>query len=330
MVPRLAWPSWRWMMFSGTPSRASSSSSAWRSWCGANLRLTPAPGREAPELAADGGARPRPPARRAVDDAEQRPNRQLGACAQPRPQLFPAPVVHPDLASASALAVADEQRPAPRVEVVLIERECLLGAQPGAPEHDDHRAPPAPVAVRAGVAHDRDDLVDGGRVSGAAHPLVARRAAGVIAGTGRRRATPACRIEHGQRGHRTSLDRTAGTALPYRTHAGRAAARRRKPSVCPSAGRSVETSGARPRRAWRHRSARSPLNEAVAQITLGSGVSICDGTTHVQSRYTSQPNGTRPSPAWRKATRLPPLRFLSFSEPFTRQPCVTNAEEEAM
>jgi hypothetical protein len=49
-------------------------------------------------------------------------------------------------------------------------------------------------------------------------------------------------------------------------------------------------------------------------------VSICDGTTHVQSGRTSHANGTRPSRAPRIAIRLPPLRFLSFSDPFTRQP----------
>jgi SnoaL-like domain len=38
----LACPSWRWMMLSATPSRASSSACAWRSWCGAKRRLTPA------------------------------------------------------------------------------------------------------------------------------------------------------------------------------------------------------------------------------------------------------------------------------------------------
>ena len=42
MVPRFAWASWRWMTFSGTPSRASSTAWAWRSWCGAKRRLTPA------------------------------------------------------------------------------------------------------------------------------------------------------------------------------------------------------------------------------------------------------------------------------------------------
>jgi hypothetical protein len=88
------------------------------------------------------------------------PNRQLGACAEPWPQLLPAPLVHPDFAAPVALAAANEQRPAARVEVVLGERERLLDAQPGAPEHDDHRAQPPPVAVVAGVAHDGDDLVN--------------------------------------------------------------------------------------------------------------------------------------------------------------------------
>ncbi len=48
------------------------------------MRRDPAPdaclGREAPELAANGGARPRSPAGRAVDDAEQRADRQLCPC----------------------------------------------------------------------------------------------------------------------------------------------------------------------------------------------------------------------------------------------------------
>jgi hypothetical protein len=69
-----------------------------------------------------------------------------------------------------------------------------------------------------------------------------------------------CRVRRvpAQGRHRTSLDRTAGTALPYRARGGRATARLRKPSVCPSAGRGVGTSGARPEREpARSRSARS-------------------------------------------------------------------------
>ena len=58
--------------------------------------------------------------------------------AEPRTQLLPAPLVHADLAAAPALAVADQDRSAAAVEVVLGERERFLDAQPGAPEHDDH------------------------------------------------------------------------------------------------------------------------------------------------------------------------------------------------
>src|SRR6187551_2625622 len=112
----------------------------------------------AAKLAAHPGARPRSPASGSVDDAEQRPDRQLGARGPPGAQLLPAPLVHTDLAPAAALAGANQDRSAPRVEVVLAQRERLLDAQPGAPKHDDHPAQPPPVAVVAGVAHDGDDL----------------------------------------------------------------------------------------------------------------------------------------------------------------------------
>jgi hypothetical protein len=52
-------------------------------------------GGEPPELDADARTRPRPPARRAVDDAEQRPDRELNAGDKPRLQLLPAPGVQP-------------------------------------------------------------------------------------------------------------------------------------------------------------------------------------------------------------------------------------------
>jgi len=43
-MPRLLYPSWRWMTISGTPSQATSTAWAWRSWCGAKRRRTPAAG----------------------------------------------------------------------------------------------------------------------------------------------------------------------------------------------------------------------------------------------------------------------------------------------
>jgi hypothetical protein len=65
---------------------------------------------------------------RAVDDAEQRPSRQLGAGGEPGAQLLAAPLVHADLAAAAALAATHQEGAAPRVEVVLGERERLLEA----------------------------------------------------------------------------------------------------------------------------------------------------------------------------------------------------------
>ena len=85
------------------------------------VRREPAPharvGGEPAELDADPGARPGPPTRRAVDDAEQRSDRQLDAGSEPGPQLLEAPGVHPALATPAALAVAHQQRAAPRVEI---------------------------------------------------------------------------------------------------------------------------------------------------------------------------------------------------------------------
>jgi hypothetical protein len=83
-------------------------------------------GSDPPELAADRRGRPRSPARRAVDDAKHRPHWQLDAGGEPRAQLLPAPLVHPDLAPPATLAPADEQRPAVGVEVALGERERFM------------------------------------------------------------------------------------------------------------------------------------------------------------------------------------------------------------
>jgi hypothetical protein len=104
-----------------------------------------------PKLVADSGAVPRPPARGAVDDAEQRPDRQLGPGGEPGAQLFPAPLVHADLAPAATLAEAHQQRAAALIEIVLGQRARLLHPQPGAPQPDNHpsQAPAVPVWVDA-------------------------------------------------------------------------------------------------------------------------------------------------------------------------------------
>jgi hypothetical protein len=93
--------------------------------------------------------------------------------------LLPGPVVHADFAAAAALAAAHQQRSAARVQVGLGQRERLADPQAGTPEHDDQAAQPAAVDTVAGVAHDGDDLLGRRWVCGVAHPLVARRPAGM-------------------------------------------------------------------------------------------------------------------------------------------------------
>jgi hypothetical protein len=167
------------MTISGTPSRAISTAWAWRSWCGAKRRRTPASRatRRSSERAA--AAAQWAPARGAVDDAEQRPDWQLDPRFQPRCELLPGPVVHADLAAAAALAAPHQQRAATRVQVGLGERERLVYAPAGAPQHDDQAARSASVDAVAGAAHDRDDLLDRRWVGRVARPLVARRPTGV-------------------------------------------------------------------------------------------------------------------------------------------------------
>src|SRR5829696_7526477 len=155
-MPRLLWPSWRWMTISGTPSRAISTAWAWRSWCGAKRRRTSASRatrRSSERAAAAALGRPR----RHIDDAEQRPDGQLDPRLEPGRELLPGPVVHADLTAAAALAAPHQQRAAARVQVGLGERERLADAQTGAPQHDHQAAQPAAVDTVAGVAHDGDD-----------------------------------------------------------------------------------------------------------------------------------------------------------------------------
>src|SRR3954468_16430136 len=97
-MPRLLWPSWRWITMSGTPSCAISTAWAWRSWWGAKRRRTPActASRLSEVRAAAGG--------RSFYDAQQCADGQLDADCQPPLEMLPGPGVHPDLASLAAFA----------------------------------------------------------------------------------------------------------------------------------------------------------------------------------------------------------------------------------
>jgi hypothetical protein len=206
--------SWRWITVSGAPSPASSTARVPQL-----VRRESAPhaglGGEPPELDAHARTRPRPPVRRAVDDAEQRPDRKLNAGDKPRPQLRPAPGVDTDLAAPTGLAVAHQQRPAPPIEVALAERQRLLHSQPPR-QSTTINAQPEAVAIVAGPAHHRDDLLHRRRVRRTEPPLVARRTAGAVTRQRRRRAPPTGGTENWHDGHGISSQSHSGRSpLPY-------------------------------------------------------------------------------------------------------------------
>src|SRR6266536_3483182 len=86
-------------------------------------------------------------------------------------------------------------------EVRLAQRERFVDAKTGSPQHDDQPAEPPAVQTVAGDAHDRDDLLDGGRVGWIAQALVARRMTGVKAGHRRRRPSTAGGIKNDGSGY---------------------------------------------------------------------------------------------------------------------------------
>ena len=128
------------MTISGTPSRAISDGVGVAKLVRREASAYAGRGRGASELCASGRGCPRSAARRSVDDAEQRPDGKLDADFEPGLEFLPAPVVHADFASASALAASDQQRAASLIEIGLGEVECFLDAQPGSPKDDDQAA----------------------------------------------------------------------------------------------------------------------------------------------------------------------------------------------
>jgi hypothetical protein len=128
-------------------------------------------------------------------------NRHPLACPQPWLELLKAPVVHADLATAAALAAADQHRAASRIEVELTEIERFLDAQPGPPEHRDQPAGSVSVSPVAAAAHDRDDLLGARRVRRVPAALAARSAASEVAGHGGRGPAATERIQRHGSGH---------------------------------------------------------------------------------------------------------------------------------
>lgn len=141
---------------------------------------------DASQLRADSARRPRPPPRRSLDDAEQVPDWTRSALRRPGTQLFPAPVIHADLAALTALAVTHEHGSAALVKIALGEFESFRDAKPRTPQNDDQAAHPITVDANAGVAHDSNDFLDPRRIRRVAQTLIAWRAPCVVAGKSRR------------------------------------------------------------------------------------------------------------------------------------------------
>jgi hypothetical protein len=76
----------------------------------------------------------------------------------------------------------DQQAAAALVEVGLGERKRLVDPNARAPQHNDQTA----VTSVSGLAHDRDDLVDRGRIGRVPAALVRWDPAGMMAGHRRR------------------------------------------------------------------------------------------------------------------------------------------------
>ena len=142
-------------------------------------------GREgvAVELPASGGRRPRPTARRSVDHAQQRADRQLDPTREPwREMTLHAQRSIPTSRRRSPFPRRTRIDAASRVEVGLGQRQRFLIRKPAAPEHDDQRPQPEAVPVRRGLAHHRDDLVDRRWIGRIQLALVLRGMPGVMAG----------------------------------------------------------------------------------------------------------------------------------------------------
>ena len=134
-------------------------------------------------------------ARGSGDDAEQRSDGELEARVEPWLELLPAPCVHADFAAPSAFAVADEQRPAPLVEVSFAERERFLDALTCPPEDHDEPSQALPVWAVAGCAHHGDNLLNLRRIGRVTMAFVAGRAPRMKPRHRRRRTTPTGAVE---------------------------------------------------------------------------------------------------------------------------------------
>jgi hypothetical protein len=130
--------------------------------------------------------------------------------------------------------------------------DSASATQAAAPEHDHESAEPVTVGVVADLAQHGDDLFHGRRVGGIEPPLVAGRTSGVVAGHGRRRATPTGR-HRARRARSWDLlpiaQRTEPARLPVLPHPRQAHRAFASPWRCGSQPVVNQTAGSRPIRA---------------------------------------------------------------------------------
>jgi hypothetical protein len=76
----------------------------------------------------------------------------------------------------------DQQAATALVQIRLRERKGLVDPNARAPQHNDQTAHPPAVTSVSGLAHDRDDLVDRGRIGRVTAAFVWWDPAGMMAG----------------------------------------------------------------------------------------------------------------------------------------------------
>jgi hypothetical protein len=172
--------------------------------------------------------RPVPAARRAVDDAQQRTDRQRAPHVKPGFELLPSPCVHADLATTPALAAADQHCAAAWIELALGQSQSLPDAQPGSPHDHDQSAKAAAVRRVAASAHDGDDLFHLRRIGRVTQTLVGWSVAGVESRHRRRRSTSTGTVEQ-KLGHDLSSGLWTNPTIGARQQCGRPGAAARYP-----------------------------------------------------------------------------------------------------
>jgi hypothetical protein len=177
------------------PPRAISTAWAWRSLVRREAPADTGAARQAPELSPRRGSRPWPSSRGPVDHAEERTNRQLHPELQLEIKLPPSPIVHANLAALATLAMPDEHRSAPGLEVSLGECQGLADPKTGSPEDDRQPSKAQSRRPLPGLAHQGDDLLHPRWIGGVAAALVLRDATCVVTRERGWRASAACGVE---------------------------------------------------------------------------------------------------------------------------------------